>query len=376
MIKKFKIFLNEKYEDILKSYGNVAKNLQDERGHTPNVFGRFAHIPSNGLAEKLLEKYYEPGFKLLDIGCGLGNILKLGNEIGYQSTGIEINESLKKYHEGLNVIYGDVLNIDLKFIKDFDVIYLYRPLGPLNKCNKLFEKLYKNCKDNCKIIYVYSSQLELGLKRKFNFEKFDTEFTFMTDRPYDKNFENYYSILTPIKNVEDVDAKEVLNKAIKELSKYRVIDNEDYSRSDQKYGSTFVCDNINNITDFLSHLEKSYHLIDSNNLDIKFAHTFYIEYSEKEEDYNRIKMKSPLGRGKYYPEFDPTPKIMYLPMVIWRMSGIDIGIENRLKRLDIINSIKRDLKRIENYKLKFFKLSVHMIYSKIDGEIYELIYKI
>ena len=87
----------ELYQNILKSYGKDYGEYQNKYGIKPDKStGYFEQVPSPDLAEDLLRKYYKPGFKLLDIGCGLGNILKLANSIGYESTGIEINENLKK----------------------------------------------------------------------------------------------------------------------------------------------------------------------------------------------------------------------------------------------------------------------------------------
>jgi len=40
------------------------------------------------------------------------------------------------------------------------------------KCDKLFKILQKNCKDTCTIIYVFPSQLNLNLRRKFEYKYF------------------------------------------------------------------------------------------------------------------------------------------------------------------------------------------------------------
>ncbi|MCB1713248.1 MAG: class I SAM-dependent methyltransferase, partial [Candidatus Riesia sp.] len=104
------------YDDIKDNYDGV----EDEILQYDIIYdsdGYYKHLFSPDV-EDILRKYYKPGFKLLDIGCGVGNIMKLANHIGYQTTGIEVNKELKKYHNGLNVIYGDILKINTSFLKE------------------------------------------------------------------------------------------------------------------------------------------------------------------------------------------------------------------------------------------------------------------
>lgn len=369
MIKKFQQFNEgERYQDILKGYGKDMDDIKSKRNTmSDKATGRFEHIPSNDLAEELLEKYYKTGFKLLDIGCGMGNILKLGNAIGYDSYGIEVNHKLRKYHDGLKVIYGDILNLpDYKFLKKFDVVYLYRPIEPLDKCNDLFEILHKHCKEGCKIIYVLSSQLELNLKRKFEFELFTIKETGqLTDRPYDRKHENFYSILTPIKTVKDINVKSILNKIFEYLSKYRWTKDKDIKN--ERYGSRFICDDVNMLNDFISNIKKSYNLIKINNLDIKFKHSVTVKFSETEESYNKTKTE-------FSNKFIPSPQKGSLYSAISKLHDIDTITQGKdMIGLDIIESIEYDLKKMENYKLEFVQLSVDMSYSKIDNEYYQKI---
>lgn len=142
-----------KYQDILDSYGDDYIKAKNELSFD-NITSRFGPVPSPLWIEELLNDFYKDGSKLLDIGCGFGNILKLSNEIGYKSTGIEINEDLSKHHKELDVIYGDVLNMDLSFIKKFDIIYTYRIIKETSICNELFNKIYNNMGDDSIIIYI------------------------------------------------------------------------------------------------------------------------------------------------------------------------------------------------------------------------------
>lgn len=285
MILKFKQFEGERYDNILKGYGKDYDDLSKKRGVKPNEEGYFEELPSKGIAEELLEEYYKPGFKLLDIGCGLGNILKMGNEIGYQSTGIEINEELKKYHNDLNVIYGDVLKMDLRFIREFDIIYLYRPIGSLDKCDDLFQKIYDNCKDSCIIIYLYPSQLELNIKRKFEYKMFPImnskyendengkmkliiiETKYKTEYKYIDKYNEYYSIMKPKRGVNDINVKQILQDIKDNLSEYRKRD----IKWKHSYGA--VCNDFGckgDQSNFIKLIKQSFDTILKYNIDVDF----------------------------------------------------------------------------------------------------------
>lgn len=68
---------------------------------------------------------------------------------------MEYQLGLQKFHKklNLNVIYGDLLKIDLSFLKDADIIYLYRPIYDDFLAKKLINKILKNSKKEVIIIY-------------------------------------------------------------------------------------------------------------------------------------------------------------------------------------------------------------------------------
>ena len=69
--------------------------------------------------------------------------------------GVEFQSELKKFHKKLNldVIYGDLLKIDLSFLKDADIIYLYKPIYDDSLANKLITKILRKAKKEVIIIY-------------------------------------------------------------------------------------------------------------------------------------------------------------------------------------------------------------------------------
>jgi len=103
---------------------------------------------------------------LCDIGCGLGTVLYAANKLGYKTIGVDINENLKKFHDriSLNVKYGDILDINLDFLKDVDVIYLYKPINDSDLNKKLLERIFNNTKKEIIIIFYYPP---LEISRKF-----------------------------------------------------------------------------------------------------------------------------------------------------------------------------------------------------------------
>lgn len=86
-----------------------------------------------------------PGRKLLDIGCGAGQFLKLAREKGWQAEGLEFDNALEKklQQQGIPVTTGDFFQVDLPE-NSFDVITLWdvfehfsEPVPALDRLRKL-----------------------------------------------------------------------------------------------------------------------------------------------------------------------------------------------------------------------------------------------
>lgn len=95
---------------------------------------------------------------LCDIGCGIGGFMYLCNNIGLNTYGIEyLEDNNKEYHikMGLNVKYGDFFKIDLSFLKEMDIIYLYRPIKDTEQIEKILNIIYKNTKDDVVILFNF-----------------------------------------------------------------------------------------------------------------------------------------------------------------------------------------------------------------------------
>ena len=77
---------------------------------------------------KPLYTIYRPGFKFLDLGCGVGNVLLFANNIGFDVFGVEISEKLCSHLSDYNHECNDISNLPSDFYFKFDVIYAYRTL--------------------------------------------------------------------------------------------------------------------------------------------------------------------------------------------------------------------------------------------------------
>lgn len=87
-------------------------------------------------------KIYKPNMSFLELGCGVGNVLRFAKNIGFDVTGIEINSDLIQ-DSILNVINMDIQKYPMENYKDYDVIYIYQPLkvGFTNYVNTVIENM-------------------------------------------------------------------------------------------------------------------------------------------------------------------------------------------------------------------------------------------
>lgn len=113
---------NKNQEEKVKELFNLkAKNWSD----------RYSSVMINRkLAfERLLKQYCDSHRKLIDVGCGTGNLLRMASDLGFETTGIDISPEMvkacKDYHSDcckpVNIICGSFeRNVDS--LSRFDVI--------------------------------------------------------------------------------------------------------------------------------------------------------------------------------------------------------------------------------------------------------------
>lgn len=98
---------------------------------------------------QLMTKYYTPGKKLLDVGCGAGFFLKATEEIGWEAEGVEISPVASYYAQNIvkvKVLEGKLEDLRLPAEK-FDLVvlietieHLMNPLETLNEINRILKK--------------------------------------------------------------------------------------------------------------------------------------------------------------------------------------------------------------------------------------------
>ena len=93
---------------------------------------------------RLLEALGRPG-RLLDVGTGVGELLRLAREAGWQAVGVDVDPAVVAYarQRGLDVRLGELAGLGLP-AASFDVVTLWNaldfvadPVGELGECRRL-----------------------------------------------------------------------------------------------------------------------------------------------------------------------------------------------------------------------------------------------
>lgn len=132
----------------LPSEKKVHELYQGDYWKSLSSYGQQFSTHENYFQKKISEikKYYSTG-KLLDIGCALGSLLKVAQQQGFESEGIDISDfAVKKCQElGLNARQGVITNI--KISEKYDVITAFEiieheldPILTLETIHKLLKK--------------------------------------------------------------------------------------------------------------------------------------------------------------------------------------------------------------------------------------------
>lgn len=125
--------------EVKEFYMQYADTIHEKRAHSPYPLRRYVHVSQYGSALA----YVEPGMRVLDAGCGEGNLSILMAKKGARVVGIDISEpnieASKSYanEEGCNVefLLGDLEN--LPFADDsFDLVVSSHVLEHLSDFDK------------------------------------------------------------------------------------------------------------------------------------------------------------------------------------------------------------------------------------------------
>lgn len=134
---------------------NLSKYYQSENyiSHTSkannltNILYKIARYFTKRDKYQLISKYQKPG-KILDYGCGTGDLLKFFNNKNWQTKGIEPDPKARQIaadENSINVISDiNALNKDEKF----NVIMLWHVLEHISDLKKTARKLVRHLEDN------------------------------------------------------------------------------------------------------------------------------------------------------------------------------------------------------------------------------------
>jgi len=139
--------VNQFYLNLFKK----TKKIGGFKDKDNNPLGnKFDAIPTGLFITSIFEKYLK-GSKFIDIGCGLGNVIRLAEKFGMNSTGIEIQTKYKVYHKDISVVYEDAKKFNYS---NLDVIYMYRPMVKDKDMYDIISQILNTANVGTRIIYV------------------------------------------------------------------------------------------------------------------------------------------------------------------------------------------------------------------------------
>jgi hypothetical protein len=126
----------------IKSIINVSKTVEESKD-----LDYWDNIPMSHHEYSILYALWNFKCKrILDIGCGAGNVLRYAKNIGFETTGIDFQD-FSPYNLNHTFIHKDLRELDPSFYSQYDIIYIAMPL----KIGQGFEELIDLIKDNIKV---------------------------------------------------------------------------------------------------------------------------------------------------------------------------------------------------------------------------------
>lgn len=123
-------------------------------------------VPCNVNHLKHFYSIYENNMSMIDLGCGIGNVMRFAKNIGYDVQGVELNKELIKYNP-YSVITSNLFNIDFKAIERFDIVFSYKPI------KKGFDTFLNEVVNNMKLgSYLITPEFEFKNEKLKQIERF------------------------------------------------------------------------------------------------------------------------------------------------------------------------------------------------------------
>jgi len=143
------VYINPRFKE------SIAHNLYNEKDYTE--FYKIKLIPSIDYRRNVLAvnkynqimRFFDAPGKVMDIGCGLGEVLSVFKEKGWDSLGIEFNEFAANYSRtefGLKVVNKSIYDFDSS--EKYDLIMLWGVLEHFFEPGKVLDKAYELLNDD------------------------------------------------------------------------------------------------------------------------------------------------------------------------------------------------------------------------------------
>jgi 2-polyprenyl-3-methyl-5-hydroxy-6-metoxy-1,4-benzoquinol methylase len=172
-LEQISSFYPKEYE-VYEEESRLKKISSFRKSVLKKYYG-YTHLKTNPLNDALCfitkffsnkhEVHYKLDGKLLDVGCGNGRYLDGMKKLGWQTKGVEFNESAVGVCNlsGLNVHHGDLFSAN--FEKDsFDVINVSHVIEHVPNPKEFFTELSRVLKENGTLIIKTPNSEALGRK--------------------------------------------------------------------------------------------------------------------------------------------------------------------------------------------------------------------
>jgi len=143
-------YLSKVDEKDIDHFGFIPSNI----GCTMNTL-----IPLYDHIAKSVKFRHKSEIRFLDIGCGIGNVVKMAERIGFNACGLEYNAKIYKvaktfskrsYHIPSRVIRGDMLTFEN--YHEYDVLYYYQPMANSDIMGDFAKRLARKMKVGAYVI--------------------------------------------------------------------------------------------------------------------------------------------------------------------------------------------------------------------------------